>query len=219
MNGKFDAMSNYRNLKADYESQARQFDGEWRSQRAAILNDRNLSSEGKRAQLAEIDVRRVAAVAKLQEQAAGFLDNHRTINARNLEAAAAVDLAKRRETLGDAVIVDLWARRLPKMGGRAVQDAYKEAVGWEKEIVRAYALAALEDRQNEHGDLTNADDLAAWQGLQAPIDAELAKLRDQGRELDAGARWVESLDLDGGRRDIAAKFGVSYEATLQAEPV
>ena len=213
----FDGNSSETIVTGDMEDRARAIDREWRTRRAAILADRNLSNEGKRVQLEDIDARRVSAVSALQEEATRYIGARTKVLGEKLQRAAADELEARRKLLGDAVIVDLWARRLPKMTGRAMLDAYSGAVGWEREVIRAYALAALDDRRTEAGDLVKPADVLAAQGLQPEGSTELDELREKVRNLTNGATWVESLDMDGQRRQMAVTFGVSYEAALQAE--
>lgn len=194
----------------EFFEEAQRIEATYQRDRDAALNDKLLSDDGKQKYLDMAETTRKNAVADLQRRAEGTLGLAQQEAQRNAKQAAQAELQRRRDLLGDDVVIDLTRRELAQMDSAEIVAAFEDAADdWQREIIRSYGEVELRGRIRSHdsgGEM--ADHMALRELEQGEPDAikaarqRLAELRDVEHEL---AR----LDADAYSRGMADRVGVS----------
>lgn len=196
----------------DFEREAAQIDAQF-AQNVALLDKRDdLSPKGLAEQRERLDAMRRQQVAELQQRARYKLEADTFTNGKALAEARAEQIAQLRKTLGDAILADIYVRRLALRTGPEVVRAYAEAVpGWEQTLIGALGIALLEERQENANPPNMEDELALAELERLTTPEAVRELELKAREVRNGERWLESLDAQGYRASMADKLGVQAE--------
>ncbi len=195
-----------------YRQRAREIDTKSRAQVEAVKQNPSWSDVGRRQQLAQIEAQRRADVERLQEEARGAAQLRKKTVDKQLLQVRADAVAKRRELLGDEVLVDLYRRRLELLSANAIgRWAQEAAEGWERAIVTEYGALELDQRaQASKGEVDREHSKAAQllETLSAPAP-DVQALEQEARELERTEETVAGFDGEAVRARDAANLGVS----------
>lgn len=206
-------MTKFEQIQQELSAKAAQIDRNYRAERQAVITDRNLSEEGKKARLQVMDVTRTSQVAALQEDAQRQLIAARSAHKIALRKAKQAAAEKERAVLGDETYLRLLERRVSAASAMDAVTMLEEAGGeWERTVLTALLEekigGALASGQIST-DLVQGN--ARFQEIRAK-DNELADLERQALDLGQTADdWVRTMDGERYRQDFAARMGLSPE--------
>ena len=206
-------MTKFEQIQTELTAKAAKIDATYREGKQAVIADRNLSDEGKRAHLQVIETTRTNQVAALQEDAVRQLQAARSANLVALRKAKMATAEKERAILGDQTYMRLLERRVTAASAMDAVTLLEEAAGdWERVVLTSLVEmkigGALASGQLST-DLVQGN--ARFQEIRAK-DNELGDLDRQALQLGRDADdWVRTLDGVAYRENFAARMGVKPE--------
>jgi hypothetical protein len=184
-------------------------DDEYRAAVAALRQSSEFTAEGLEKQIEQARARRDQAIARVQEQAAAYLQQRRNGVAKDIKAARLREAYERRKLLGDVVTVELLRQEIGVMSPTEVVDAVEGAPDvWHRTVLTSLAHTALR-AQNP----ANVDTVQAWARLSTLTrDPHLAESEKVLREVQVDESLLERLDPDAYRQDLSDSFHVDADA-------
>lgn len=188
----------------DLLAQAKTLDSRYQRDMKDIANDDALTPTGKVEKAAQLDAQRRTQVAALQAEAQRRIDAAKVTAAQDMAAAKAAALDEKRKLLGDAVLADIYRRRLERLDSDGIARLYENAATpWEKAVIGEYGMLALEER-TAAPDASRAD-FVAWQTLRQ-VDAP-----GKDDAIQQAETVAQQLDLAAYRQGMADRLNVSAQ--------
>jgi len=184
----------------------------------AIAADGDLSPEGRRRKLAEVETKYQQDIFALQSDVADLVqqDIERLQKSIALKRKGAAD--RRRMVLGDDLYADQLRRQVERSDYAGIASMLAGAVDhWEKHVIAGYALSTVRERMvDTPHDMTGAQLLADVEETVYGY-SEVAAVE---REIESLRRW-DSSDVDIVRKvsETAARMGLREDSIREAIPV
>lgn len=197
----------------DLKEQARRAQGDFENRVAGLMNDGHLSPQGKAEAVGKEEKNRRETVAQIQEEAHRRADGEKAKVAKAIETIKREYFEKKRATLGDALLFQLYERRLRLMDSGEMADFFAGTVeGFEREMTRELVKVQLAERSES---LTGEDLQLLHEVDDTP--AGLKSLELQARQLDHVDDDIARLDVEGYKRDFADRYGFQADALKEVE--
>lgn len=193
-----------------YQADAETIEVGYRKALEALSLREDLSPKGKADLRAKYETERKNRVAALQATAALSVKLDREFYTDELRRAKAAEFARVRRTLGDAVLSDIYARRMSGMSAQAILDWRASASDeWETTLVAQLGAAVLSGRGA-------ASDFEAQQNAEAvrqllAMPANVVDLEDKLAGLRDAESFVQHLDVRAYHAELAPRLGVRAE--------
>lgn len=183
----------------DLEGQAKSIDAAFQRDMSALAKRTDLTQQGRAEGAQYLEAVRRTAVQRLQDEARQRHQAAAEAAQAAQRAQRAADVERRREVLGDTILLRLYERRIDNADADELRQMVADAAdGYERLLVEELARITLGERLS----MPNATrtDFEVWQALQPPADADY--------ELRSAGQRISQLDLAGYRASMADRLSI-----------